>query len=200
MIILILLFNLLLQCILQNDYQNSLSSLSITIITEEMHKLFYYEEKEVKVEMVHEDIEHDYSDENVQVVDENNINLIDAKGLFDNDIVNTEMIKKKQDRNKSIWAKKRAKLNKKPKFKLVPVSKEDCKRIFKKTLITPNQLTEWMEKERNSDTFLSKSYKCNNCVISFDDQKTCQNHSSFYHNKVCIKLLIELHDYNQNII
>ncbi|CAH1642755.1 unnamed protein product [Spodoptera littoralis] len=78
------------------------------------------------------------------------------------------------------WAKKRALQNKKPKFKIIMKDK-NC---FRREQIDDVDVRKCMESERDSEYFKSKRYKCDNCVVVFENEDILKNHNEMFHEKV----------------
>lgn len=91
---------------------------------------------------------------------------------------------KKVKNNK--WAKKRALLNKKPKFKVILEYKD----IFRKIKVSSEELRLCLAKDRDSKQYKTKRYKCESCVIGFKDQNGLARHNERCHSQVNIFVFI----------
>uniref|UniRef100_A0A2H1W4L2 SFRICE_013583 n=1 Tax=Spodoptera frugiperda TaxID=7108 RepID=A0A2H1W4L2_SPOFR len=78
------------------------------------------------------------------------------------------------------WAKKRALQNKKPKFKII-IKDKNC---FRRVQIDDADVRKCMESERDSEYFKSKKYKCDNCVLVFENEEVLLKHNGMFHDKV----------------
>ncbi|XP_046976221.1 PR domain zinc finger protein 5-like isoform X2 [Vanessa cardui] len=84
---------------------------------------------------------------------------------------------KSVDRNK--WAKRRALLNRVPKFRLIG----DCKEMFKKISFSIKMLQEVLEELSKEECYTNSDFRCSSCIRRFDDGKALMKHNTQYHDE-----------------
>ncbi|XP_063631080.1 zinc finger protein 436-like [Cydia splendana] len=98
-----------------------------------------------------------------------NIELVKTEGI---EIKKTVKVKNNK------WTLKRALLNKKPKFTVI-----DRNKIFRKVKLSLEELKSCLEKERNSEFYLSCQFKCESCVLGFKDENCLARHIAKHHSE-----------------
>lgn len=91
----------------------------------------------------------------------------------------TENDFKSKRKSKSRWAIKRAQQNKKPKFEFLT----NFDTTFKKVQISNEELTLCIKRERDTEYYKSKKFKCEHCVLGFSDQHILVKHNRKFHEK-----------------
>ncbi|KAJ2941941.1 hypothetical protein O0L34_g10759 [Tuta absoluta] len=95
-----------------------------------------------------------------------------------NEIKCTEKKTKSKTVNK--WAQKRAKQNKKPKFRIL--TNKDIKKITRIEKIGLMVLQNYLQEKKCSELYMNMRYKCESCVKGFKDKNNYSKHCSKYHN------------------
>ncbi|XP_028035500.1 zinc finger and BTB domain-containing protein 17-like isoform X1 [Bombyx mandarina] len=98
-------------------------------------------------------------------------------------VLDAEEIENKKQRMKkqSNWARRRALLNKKPKYVIIKLQENTM--FKKKRFNNVDELNSFLNTHRCSDLFKGKEFKCESCVYFFKNNRLLESHNKRYHNK-----------------
>ncbi|XP_073966731.1 uncharacterized protein isoform X2 [Choristoneura fumiferana] len=152
---------------------STLSNLTSVIFNDSSTNVINITETDTDTKL--ETIDYDIKDDTGHISDEFTQTIeIESFKIELNEVVENN---KKVKNNK--WAMKKALLNKKPKFKVIL----DYKDIFRKIKISSEEIRLCLEKERDSEPYKTKKYKCESCVVGFKDENALARHSERYHSQ-----------------
>ncbi|KAI5636827.1 hypothetical protein NE865_10418 [Phthorimaea operculella] len=157
----------------------SLSSLTTVVLNDAHPHTIYIEitksenvQEDISLEVSHEEFcNDDFIDPTENLPQE--LSILDVK----KEVKYTK--EETQSKKANRWAQKRAKQNKKPKFRII--TNKDVEKIIRVERMDLQELHNYLQSKKFSESFKNMCYKCESCVKGFKDKNVYLQHCRKYH-------------------